>query len=86
LSNSIQAVIFPNPSSGIFNLNLSSPGQGIADISITDLNGKKLLSKQFKVNLTSTQFNFDLTGYPKGIYVFMATINGEHLSKKLVLF
>jgi len=86
LSNSLQAVIFPNPSSGIFNLNLSSPGQGIADVFITDLNGRKMFSKQYQVSLNSTQFKFDLTGYPKGIYVFMVTINGSNLSKKLVLF
>jgi PKD repeat protein len=86
LSNSLQAIIFPNPSKGFFNLNLSSPYQGSADVSIIDLNGRKLFSKQYQVSLDSTQFDFDLTGYPKGIYIFMVTINGAHVSKKLVLF
>jgi hypothetical protein len=84
LSNSLEANVFPNPSSGIFNLNLFHPDPGIADVSVTDLNGRKLFSKQFKVDINSTQFNFDLVGYPKGIYVFLVKLNGSSISKKLI--
>lgn len=84
LSNSLEADLFPNPSSGIFNLNLFHPDPGIADVSVTDLNGRKLFSKQYQVNLNSYQFNFDLEGFPKGIYVLLVRLNGSSLSKKLV--
>ena len=84
LSNSLEAEVFPNPSTGIFNLNLFHPDPGIAEVIITDLNGRKLFSNQYQVNLNSYQFNFDLKGYPKGIYVLRVKLNGAGLSKKLV--
>ena len=84
LSNSLETVVFPNPSSGTFNLNIFHPDKGIAEISVSDLNGKMLLSKQFQVNINSTRFSFDLAGHPKGVYVLRINLNGLSLSKKLV--
>ncbi|MBA4410609.1 MAG: hypothetical protein C0397_14455 [Odoribacter sp.] len=86
LSNSLEAVVFPNPSSGSFNLNLFHPKTGIADLSVSDLKGRELFSRQFKVSVNSTQFDFDLAGYPKGIYVLRVNLNGTGLSKKLIYF
>jgi len=84
LSNSLDALVFPNPSNGIYNLNLFHPEVGIAEVLISDINGRKLLTKQYKVNVNSTQFDFDLSLYPKGIYFLRVTLNGSSLSKKLV--
>jgi len=86
LGNSLEAVVFPNPSAGRFNVNLFHPDPGIADVSVIDINGRKLFSKQYQVNMDSTQFNFDLNSYPKGIYFFRVHLNGLSLSKKLVYF
>jgi PKD repeat protein len=84
LSNSLDAIVFPNPSTGIYNLNLYHPQNGVAEMSVSDLNGKALLSKQYKVNVNSTQFNFDLSNYPKGIYILRLSLNGSSLSRKIV--
>lgn len=84
LSNTLEAVVFPNPSSGIFNLNLFHPKAGIADLSVSDLNGRILLSKQYKVTVNTTQFDFSLYGYAKGIYILKVSLNGLSLSKKII--
>ncbi len=84
LNNSLQADVFPNPSRGTFKLNLFNPDPGIAEVTITDLNGRKLIANQYPVNLNSHQFNFDLKGYPKGIYILWVNVNGSVMSKKLV--
>jgi len=84
LSNSLDALVFPNPSNGIYNLNLFHPEVGIAEVLISDINGRKLLTKQYKVTVNSTQFDFDLSQYPKGVYFLRVTLNGASLSRKLV--
>jgi PKD repeat protein len=84
LSNTLEAVVFPNPSNGIFNLNIFHPKTGIADLSVSDINGRIVLSKKFKVTVNTTQFNFSLSGYPKGVYILKVTLNGLSLSKKLI--
>ncbi len=84
LTNSLQADVFPNPSGGIFKLNLFSPDPGTAEVSVTDLNGGKLLSKHYQVSLNSNQFNLDLKEYSKGIYILRVNLNGSSVSKKLI--
>lgn len=84
LSSSLETLVFPNPSDGVFNLNIFHPGTGTAEVSVYDLNGRKLFSKQFRVTLNSNQFKLDLTGYPKGMYVLRINLNGSVLSQKIV--
>ena len=86
VGNSLEALVFPNPSNGIFNINIFHPDYGTADASVYDLNGRILFSKQYQVNMYSTQFNFDLAGYPKGIYILRVNLNGLSVSKKLIYF
>ena len=86
LSNSLEAVVFPNPSKGIFNLNLYNPDKGIANVTVTDLVGNELISKQFQVTLSSAKFMLDLTSFPKGIYILKVDLNGSWLSKKLIYY
>lgn len=84
LSNTLEALVFPNPSNGLFNLNIFHPKNGTADMSVSDLNGRIVFSKQIQVSVNTTQFNFSLSDYPKGIYILKVTLNGLSLSKKLI--
>lgn len=83
-SNALEAMVFPNPSNGVFRLNVFHPEGGMAEISVCDLNGKLVISKHVQVNLNATQFDFDLTGHPKGIYILNVKLNGSAVTKKLV--
>ena len=83
ISSSLE--VFPNPSKGKFNLIVSDPNAGIAYLSIFNLNGRKLYSEQFNINVNSNNFNIDLSGFSKGIYLLKIQINGTNLSKKLVV-
>ncbi len=86
LSNSLEAQVVPNPSKGNFNLNIFHPDPGIAEVSVIDLNGRKLFSNYYQVSLNSFEFNFDLSGYPKGIYILLVKLNGSSQSRKLIYF
>lgn len=84
LGNSLEAEVYPNPSKGIFNLNLFHPDKGLAEVSVTNLQGMRVLAKQFQFSLNSYHFTFDLLNQPKGIYFLKVELNGEVLSKKIV--
>jgi PKD repeat protein len=83
ISNSLE--VYPNPSTGVFNLTVSNPGAGTAIVTISDLNGRKLFTKQQYVNADSNTFRIDLSEYSSGIYLLNVLINGSSLSKKLVI-
>jgi PKD repeat protein len=84
ISNSLE--VFPNPSRGIFNIVISNPEAGIADITVSDIQGRKLYADRYNVNLNSTRFNIDLSSFSKGIYLLNVRLNGSNLSKKLVIW
>ena len=83
ISNSIE--VYPNPSKGVFNFIVSNPVSGKAEVIVSDLNGRKMFSKQYNVNINSNKFSIDLSGYNSGIYLLNVRMNGSNLSKKLVL-
>jgi len=83
LSNSLE--VYPNPSTGIFNLIISNPYTGTADVNVYDMQGQKLFTQQNSVNISSNKFTIDLSGFSKGVYLLNVTINGSRLSKKLIL-
>ncbi|HET6556105.1 MAG TPA: T9SS type A sorting domain-containing protein, partial [Prolixibacteraceae bacterium] len=84
ISNSLE--VWPNPSSGKINVVVSNPGQGIADVIISDLNGKRLFERKYNVNLSNNSFSANLSGFAKGLYVLSVRINGTQHSKKLVIW
>ncbi|CAN5373351.1 hypothetical protein BH09BAC5_BH09BAC5_10600 [soil metagenome] len=74
--NNFNCDIFPNPSSGIFQLTFSNP-ESIKGIYITDIFGKKLFSPQNKTEI-------DLSNYVAGIYLLNIERGNGNRVKKLV--
>ncbi|MDP4798335.1 MAG: T9SS type A sorting domain-containing protein [Crocinitomicaceae bacterium] len=59
--NSVSKIsIYPNPSSGLFNIK----GEGRGSYSITSSTGQLIFNSEF-----SNDFNVDLSNFPKGIYI-----------------
>lgn len=80
--------IFPNPTSGIFTIeskNLPAGQTGIQSIEITNVKGQKIFHEMIKRNNSDFSKKFDVSGYPKGIYI--VEVRSEKLinAKKLVL-
>lgn len=86
LSQTLEADVYPNPSRDMFYLNLFSPESGTAEVSVYDLNGKKLFATNYDVSMTSHRFQLSLKGYRKGVYIMRVGLNGQQVSKKLVSF
>lgn len=82
ISNSLE--VAPNPSNGIFHIIISNPGQGVADVLVSNLNGTQLFTQQHNVNLSNNKFDIDLSGFTRGIYLLNVKINNSNLTQKLV--
>jgi hypothetical protein len=60
--------VFPNPTSGVFTLDVANAVTGDLDISVTSLQGQSVYSK-FVKSVMSYQETIDLSGFAKGLYL-----------------
>ena len=80
----ISMTISPNPSSGIFRLSLSGLDNRDATVSVSDITGR-IFSQQV-VNIPTLQpEQFDLSGYPRGLYLVKIQTGNESLIRTLVI-
>lgn len=71
--------LFPNPSNGVFSVKLESSSQYF--LSVFDVGGKVVFQKAGK----ETEFQFDLSQYPKGMYAVFMTINEHTICEKIII-
>lgn len=83
ISNSLE--IYPNPSSGIFNMVIANPVEGLAHVFVYCIQGQKVHQEQLPVSMTSNKFTLDLSGLASGMYMLNVQMNGYNHSKKLIL-
>jgi hypothetical protein len=74
--------IFPNPSTGIFNIEVPDSYQGNADVELSIFNafGEKVLNKEMTL-----PDKVDLTGQPKGVYFIRISFDRGSYFNKLVI-
>ena len=77
--NSLAISVYPNPSNGMFNLNLPE-GQAY-ELVVTDLTGKVMLQKTVKANTAQ----LDLNQAAKGVYLLKITGQNKTAPRKLIL-
>ncbi|MDF2438807.1 MAG: Ig domain protein group 2 domain protein [Bacteroidota bacterium] len=78
-NNSASLTVSPNPSSGIFNLNLNNASK--AQITVFDITGKKILQKETSV----AQQSIDLSAQPDGSYFITVKTDKELTTKKIII-
>lgn len=71
----------PNPSSGIFTLNLKQQTSD-AKICIYDIVGKCVWNKNIQ---KASNMAIDLSNHPQGIYFIEMVSNGEKIVKKIII-
>ncbi|UTW64466.1 T9SS type A sorting domain-containing protein [bacterium SCSIO 12741] len=74
---------YPNPSSGKFSLSFNTPQEGSVKITVTDLQGKEVMTQEFK-NWNGTQ-EFELNESEAGMYLVKIEQNGQVYSHRLVI-
>lgn len=77
----IEFSVYPNPTNGVFYLNIKSKDQGSYHVKVIDLIGKPLVEKTITPNEDA---RFDLSTAPKGIY-FVQIIGGKGDRKNQII-
>ena len=75
--------VFPNPANDQLNISLDNPGNSEFLVSVTDLNGKVLLSKIY--NFNGNRIQIDLDGIKSGMYLLKLMDNNQVISKMFVI-
>ena len=78
--------IFPNPSSGIFNLYFEDFSIENFDLSIVDISGQLILNKDYSFSKDSPRaVTINLLNLSQGIYLLKVKANDKSIVKRLVI-
>lgn len=83
ISNSLE--IYPNPSTGVYNMVIANPVDGLAHIYVYNIQGQKVHEEKLPVSMTSNKFTLDFSELASGMYLLNVQMNGYNHSKKLIL-
>jgi hypothetical protein len=78
-------MVYPNPSNGLFYLDIQMENPEELRISLLSVNGQVVSNKSIKAQ-ESFRYPVDLTGYPKGIYQILITDNSVLYKAKVILY
>lgn len=77
--------LYPNPSKGIYFIELSNVLKGTLNVSITNILGKEVFVQEFGNPNGYKNINIDISDQPKGTYILKVS-NGENaVTKRLIL-
>lgn len=73
----VEAMVYPNPSQGLFNLNL---GKGTWQVQVFDITGRKVVESQ-----NDGMGSIDLSGHQSGMYFLKATDGTKEINTKILV-
>lgn len=84
-SNNSSFSLYPNPASRSFNALISSVNNGNADMKLSDVTGKTMISKTIALQKGTQTTAVDVTNLAPGMYFVSLQINGRTETQKLVI-
>ena len=85
-NNTNTVTIYPNPVKDIANVSLTLKQSGNVVVDVTNMVGQVVLSlNKGNMNAGASQFSFNVSNLTSGVYFATVTINGEKITKKLVV-
>jgi Secretion system C-terminal sorting domain/Bacterial Ig-like domain len=82
LEQNSEISVFPNPTTGTFTINNLKASERPLSVEIIDITGKVVNSQPVTQN---SQLEFDLSAYPKGIYIIRINSEDKVFTSKLIL-
>lgn len=73
--------LFPNPTSGKFEINFFLNDQGTLDLELTDAAGRILNRRSFPYGLRTRIVQYDISHLPAGVYFITATLRPDPFSE-----
>jgi len=79
--------IYPNPARGWLNIKLNGfDGSEPTAVLITDLQGRKIVSKEITGNQMFNEYTIELPGNLNGMYLLHVNIGGRRLTEKIAVY
>jgi hypothetical protein len=76
--------MMPNPTDGMFMINLELPQVSEVQVRIYDITGKEILTSP-KQSVFKNQLEFNLSSFTDGVYIVKITVDDAVLAKRIVL-
>lgn len=76
--------IYPNPSSGVLNLEMEKAQKGAVEMQIFDLNGRLVQNESFSSTGSNWRKQIDITALPVGMYTIKIKNEGIEVNKKIL--
>ena len=76
--------IYPNPSSGNFNLNISNVNTASVDVEITDVSGKVITSNVYNTVNGSVNESINISNVDDGVYIIRVN-GGQSIVERIVI-
>jgi hypothetical protein len=84
-NNNSSLNIYPNPAKDIFYFSYTNAMASVIKITIKNITGSTIFSKQYQVPFRELTQEIDLTGQAKGVYFLEAEAKGKREVRKIVL-
>ena len=81
-----QFQVFPNPSTGWFNVEILSKLETNCYLSLTDVMGRLVIGREIKISEESKTIKVSTNGLVGGIYFLTLTVDGSRSHQKLVVY
>jgi hypothetical protein len=85
LSSLVKLQVYPNPSSGLFNLEIANTSSENIYVEIRSASGQLVYSKKFKGRYEDVKTEINITGKAKGIYFLNVKVKREQVTRKIVI-
>ena len=79
-----EVTVYPNPSSGVFNVEINSLNSSDVEISIYDLLGRAVFERNFDNSLNFNEA-IDLSNAKSGVYMMTVTVGNQKVTKRIVI-
>ena len=83
-TNKIELLIYPNPSSTFFYINLANIKNNPVSLILVNLMGEKVFTTTEKSQQNNFTQQIDVRNLPVGIYFLQADVGGEKIIKKII--
>ena len=78
-----KVIIFPNPCDGLVFYQIADKNNNMYSIELFDITGNLLIQKKYS-SLIKSDNKFDLTNYPKGLYLIKVKGKDHDLTERLI--
>lgn len=83
-NNETELLLYPNPTDGIFNLNIKNNKSNTITYSIFDNTGKRISNAEIKTSENSVNEQINISNLPVGIYFVQIIIDNQETIKRII--